>query len=86
MRLIRCLHARSCLCALMHARTRNKQGLGCEMSEARCRSLIAVYDLDRSGVLEAEEFVTWMMLEHVRVRTHPSCVCACASVSTRVTR
>lgn len=37
------------------------------MDEARCRTLISVYDLDRSGVLETEEFVTWMMLEHVRV-------------------
>lgn len=45
-----------------------KQGLGCEMDEKRCRTLISVYDLDRSGVLETEEFVTWMMLEHVKVR------------------
>lgn len=37
------------------------------MDESRCRMLISVYDLDRSGVLETEEFVTWMMLEHVRV-------------------
>lgn len=44
-----------------------KQGLGCEMDEKRCRNLISMYDLDRSGVIETEEFVTWMMLEHVRV-------------------
>lgn len=43
------------------------QGLGCEMDEKRCRTLVSVYDLDRSGVLEMEEFVTWMMLENVRV-------------------
>lgn len=43
------------------------QGLGCEMDEERCKALVSVYDLDRSGVLETEEFVMWMMLEHVRV-------------------
>lgn len=43
------------------------QGLGCEMNEDRCGTLISVYDLDHSGFLEMEEFVTWMMLEHVRV-------------------
>lgn len=43
------------------------QGLGSGMDEQRCRSLVSVYDLDHSGALETEEFVTWMMLEHVRV-------------------
>ncbi|CAM9291885.1 unnamed protein product [Ectocarpus fasciculatus] len=42
------------------------QGLGCKMDEERCRTLTLVYDLDRSGFLEIEEFVTWMMLEHVK--------------------
>ncbi len=37
------------------------------MTERRCRALISVYDLNGSGALETEEFVTWMMLEHVRV-------------------
>lgn len=49
------------------------QGLGCEMDERRCRTLISVYDLNGSGGLETEEFVTWMMLEHVRVRELLSC-------------
>ncbi|CAM9624564.1 unnamed protein product [Ectocarpus sp. 12 AP-2014] len=42
------------------------KGLGCKMDEERCRTLTLVYDLDRSGFLEMEEFVTWMMLEHVK--------------------
>ncbi|CBJ31908.1 Hypothetical leucine rich repeat calcium binding protein [Ectocarpus siliculosus] len=42
------------------------KGLGCKMDEERCRTLTLVYDLDRSGFLEIEEFVTWMMLEHVK--------------------
>lgn len=44
-----------------------RQGLGCVEDEKRCKSLVAVYDLDGSGALETEEFVTWMMLEYVRV-------------------
>lgn len=44
-----------------------QQGLGCKMDKERCRTLTLVYDLDRSGFLEIEEFVTWMMLEHVKV-------------------
>lgn len=49
----------------MFART--LKGLGCDMYERRCRALISVYDLDHHGELETEEFVSWMMLEYVRV-------------------
>ena len=37
------------------------------MDERRCRCLLSAYDLDSSGKLETEEFVTWMMLEYVKV-------------------
>ncbi|CAM9116440.1 unnamed protein product [Pylaiella littoralis] len=47
------------------------QGLGCGMDEQRCRALVSVYDLNSTGALETEEFVTWMMLEHVREPTRP---------------
>lgn len=53
------------------------QGLGCNMDAQKCKSLVSVYDLDLSGELEMEEFVTCMMLEHVRVRgaiTQSECV------------
>lgn len=49
-------------------RIESAQGLGCEMDERRCRCLLSAYDLDSSGKLETEEFVTWMMLEYVKVR------------------
>lgn len=38
------------------------------MDEQRCKALVSVYDIDSSGALETEEFVAWMMLEHIRVR------------------
>lgn len=47
------------------------QAFGCSMDEQRCRSVVSMYDLDGNGVLEQEEFVTWMMLEHFRVCKEP---------------
>lgn len=29
--------------------------------------MVSVYDINSSGLLEMEEFVTWMMLQYVKV-------------------
>jgi EF hand len=62
--------------SLTQARTRTRthtrtpvqvlQAIGAPSTDTHCRRLIAIFDIDKSGRIEVDEFVTMMMLEHVK--------------------